>query len=36
MLHMLWLWLQGVSSLGGTGLDNESSSDSGHGVDPNG
>ena len=36
MLRIIWLWFQGLLALGREGLDSESSSDSGHGVDPNG
>ena len=36
MLRIIWLWLQGLFGPGREGIDAESGSDSGHGVDPNG
>lgn len=36
MLRMIWLWLQDLFGLGRNDGDNESGSDSGHGIDPDG
>jgi hypothetical protein len=36
MLRTIWLCLQDLFGFSRDGLDPESSSDSGHGVDPNG